>query len=229
MNIEILSAGAFESALVQLEADERFVSEAGAMYRASANIEIDVTTRGSRRSGGLLGGVKRMLSGDSFFMSTYRAEGGRSGEVGLAPTQQGELCVVEVDGSTSWICAGGSYLGSAPGIDIDTQFQGFKGFLGGESLFFLEASGTGPLLVSAFGRVVENEVEGSVTVDSGHVVAYESTLQYRVTKAGKSWFQSWLAGEGLVMTFTGQGRLLTQSHNPGEFGKTLGPKLPSRS
>ena len=94
---------------------------------------------------------------------------------------------------------------------------------------FVEASGAGPLLVSAFGRLVENQVDGELTVDTGHVVAFESGLQYQVTKAGKSWFQSWLAGEGLVMKFSGQGRLLTQSHNPTEFGASLGPLLPATS
>ena len=228
VEIEILSEGAFESALVQLAAGERLVSEAGAMYRASSNIDIDVTTR-SRGRGGILGGVERQLAGESFFLSTYCAGEGQPGEVGLAPTQQGELLSLDVDPSCSWLCAGGSYLASAPELELDTQFQGFKGFLGGQNLFFVEVSGTGPLLVSAFGRVVENQVEGALTVDTGHVVAFESTLDYQITKAGKSWLKSWLAGEGMVFQFSGRGRLLTQSHNPAEFGHALGPKLPERS
>ncbi|MEE3373213.1 MAG: TIGR00266 family protein [Planctomycetota bacterium] len=228
MEIEILSEGAFESALVQLAAGERFVSEAGAMYRASTNIDIDVTTR-SRGRGGILGGAKRLLAGESFFLSTYCAEDGKPGEIGLAPTHQGELFALDVAPSCSWLCAGGSYLASAPELELNTQFQGIKGFLGGENLFFVEVSGTGPLLVSAFGRVVENQVDGVLTVDTGHVVAFESTLDYQITKAGKSWVQSWLAGEGLVFQFSGRGRLLTQSHNPSEFGRALGPMLPERS
>ncbi len=229
MNIEILGNGAFESALVQLGPGERFISESGALYRASSNISVDVTARSSGRTKGLLGGVKRLLAGDNFFMSTYQAAEGQAGEVGLAPTQQGEVFVVEVEPHTNWLCAGGSYLASAPEVQLDTQFQGFKGFFGGEKLFFVEASGSGPLLVSAFGRLVENQVDGELTVDTGHVVAFESGLEYQVTKAGKSWFQSWLAGEGLVMKFSGQGRLLTQSHNPTEFGASLGPLLPATS
>ena len=56
MNIEILGKGAFESALVHLDPGERFVSESGALYRASPNVDIDVTTR-SGGSGGLLAGM----------------------------------------------------------------------------------------------------------------------------------------------------------------------------
>ena len=229
VEIEILSEGAFESALVQLAAGERLVSEAGAMYRASSNIDIDVPKQSRGRGGGHREGAKRLLAGESFFLSTYCAGEGQPGEVGLAPTLQGELLSLDVDPSCSWLCAGGSYLASAPELELDTQFQGFKGFLGGQNLFFVEVSGTGPLLVSAFGRVVENQVEGALTVDTGHVVAFESTLDYQITKAGKSWVKSWLAGEGMVVQFSGRGRLLTQSHNPAEFGHALGPKLPERS
>lgn len=228
MNIEILSQGAFESALIHLDSSEKFLSEAGAMYRASANIEIDVTTR-NRGSGGFFGGVKRMLAGDSFFLSTYQTRDGQGGEVGLAPTHQGEVFLIEVEPSKPWICAGGSYLGSSGDLQIDTQFQGLKGFATGESLFYVEISGTGQLLVNAFGRIVESEVEDSVVIDTGHLVAFEKSLQYEITKAGGSWFQSWLAGEGIVMNFTGQGSVITQSHNPKEFGKGLGPLLPPRT
>ena len=191
------------------------------------NVDIDVTTS-SGGSGGLLGGMKRLLAKEHFFFSTYSTNDGRPGEVGLAPTHQGEVFLIDVDPSTNWMCAGGSYLGSDPKLKIDTKFQGLKGFVTGESLVFVEVSGTGPLLVSAFGRLVESEVEDSLTVDTGHLVAFESTLQYSITKAGTSWIQSWLAGEGIVMNFTGRGRILTQSHNPKEFGSALGRLLPPR-
>jgi len=227
MNIEILSKGAFESALVQLEHGDELISDAGAMYRASANVDIDVTTR-SRGKGGLLAGVKRLLSGNTFFLSTYRTTDGQRGEVGLAPTHQGEIFVIDVEPSTPWICAGGSFLGCSSGLQVDTQFQGLKGFVSGESLFFVEVSGSGQLLVNAFGRIVESDVDHSLTVDTGHLVAFQKSLQYSMTKAGGSWMQSWLAGEGIVMNFSGQGSILTQSHNPTEFGKRLGPLLPTR-
>jgi len=227
MEIEILGKGAFESALVHFDPSERFVSESGAMYRASANVDIDVTTK-SRGSGGLLSGVKRLLARESFFFSTYSITDNQRGEVGLAPTHQAEIFLIDVDPSAVWVCTGGSYLGSSESLQLDTKFQGLKGFVSGESLSFVEASGSGQLLVSAFGRIVETEVEEAITVDTGHVVAFEKTLQYTITKAGDSWLQSWLAGEGFVMNFTGHGRILTQSHNPNSFGADLGKQLPPR-
>lgn len=227
MQIEIPDRGGFASALVHLKPGEEFVSEAGAMYVASDNIDIDVTTR-ARGSGGVLGGLKRLLASESFFLSTYRVTDGRTGHVGLAPVHLGDVARVDMKGAVPWLCAGGSYLGSSRSIDVDTQFQGFKGLFSGESLSFVRLTGAGPFLVSAFGQIVELEVQGELTVDTGHVVAYEETLSYSLGKIGGSWIQSFLAGEGIVFHFSGHGKLLVQSHNPGEFGRSVGPKLPAR-
>jgi len=228
MNVEILPNGAFYSALVHLSPGERFQSDAGAMFRASSNVDIDVTTRPKGRGAGIMGGLKRMISGDSFFLSTYSTNDGSSGEVGLAPTLQGEVRSVPVTSDMPWMCAGGSYLGSDAELSTDLQFQGLKGIFSGESLFFVKVEGEGDLLVNAYGRITEVEVDGELVVDTGHVVAFEEGLAYTLTKASDSWVQSFLAGEGFVLHFRGKGKLLVQSHNPKEFGSRLGKHLPPR-
>ena len=225
MEITLSDRGAFRWALVRLAEGEQFVSESGAMFRASSNIDIDVTTR-SGSSGGLMAGLKRMLASETFFFSTYTCMDGEEGEVGLAPALQGEIALIDCDGNAQWVCAGGSYLGSGTDLSLDTQFQGLKGLFSGESLSFMSVSGQGPLLVNAFGHVSEIEVDGALTVDTGHVVAFEDSLSYSIGRAGGSWVQSFLTSEGLVMDFTGRGRIYVQSHNPKEFGGELGPMLP---
>ena len=65
-------------------------------------------------------------------------------------------------------------------------------------------------------------------MDTGHVVAFEDSLTYSVGKAGGSWVQSFLTSEGVTLTFSGSGRLYVQSHNPDQFGKSVGPLLPPR-
>jgi len=227
VNVEILERGAFSSAVVHLEPGDEFTSEAGAMYRASSNVDIDVTTR-SFGKGGVLGGLKRMLAKESFFLSKYRVTDANSGEVALAPVHVGSVRRIDVAPETAWISTGGSYLGSGPGLKIDTEFQGLKGLFTGESISFVKVSGSGPLLVSAFGRIVEHDVEGELVVDTGHVVAFTERLSYSISKVGGSWIQSWLAGEGIVLRFSGQGKILVQSHNPSQFGGLLGPQLPER-
>lgn len=227
MKIDILKRGAFGSALVHLGPGESFVSESGAFYRATGNVDIDVTTK-TRGKGGILAGLKRLVGGDHFFFSTYRTTDGQPGEVGLSPTLQGEVRVIEMQPGTNWLTAGGSYMGSSPEILVETQFQGFKGMFSGESLFFLHLSGEGQALVNAFGRITELEVDGNMVVDTGHVVAFEESLDYKVTKAGGSWVSSFVSGEGLVLEFAGQGKILVQSHNPKEFGQSVGRLLPPR-
>ncbi len=227
MDIKVSDSGAFSWALVQLDPSEQFVSESGALFRASANINISVTTR-SRGSGGLFGGLRRMLASESFFLSNYSIMDGGPGEVGLAPVHQGQVQQIDCTPDTDWICAGGSYLGSSVDLQLDTQFQGLRGMFSGESLSFISVSGSGPLLVNAFGGITEKNVEGSLVVDTGHVVAFQSSLTYSISKAGGSFLQSFLGGEGLVMRFEGHGRVFVQSHNPDEFGRSLGPMLPPR-
>ena len=72
------------------------------------------------------------------------------------------------------------------------------------------------------------DVDGEYIVDSGHIVAFEESLDFTITKAGSSWLHSILGGEGLVCKFRGRGRVWMQSHNPSSFGKHLGPKLKPR-
>jgi uncharacterized protein (TIGR00266 family) len=225
MKIKVLSPGGFASAAIRLDAGERFISESGAMVRMTSGIDTDVTTR-AKKKGGVLGGLKRLLGGDSFFLSTYTAR--KPAEVVIAPTLPGDIAVLQLDGSQRWMCAGGSYLGSGTDVETDMKFQGLKGFFSGESLFFLETSGEGPVVINAFGLLQAIDIDGDYTIDTGHVVAYEDSLQYDITKAGGSWLQSFLAGEGFVMNFHGRGRVLVQSHNPTEFGQSIGSQLPPR-
>ena len=219
--------GSFGSVLVKIGPGETFISEAGAMFHASDNVDIDVATRNRSGSGGLMGGVRRMLAGESFFLSTYRTRDGAAGEVALAPTLVGEVAIIECRGGR-WLCAGGSFLGASQGIDLDTQFQGLRGMFSGESLSFVAASGVGELLVNAFGSVQAIEVDGKLTVDTGHVVAFQDTLDYSIDRIGGSWIQSFLASEGVVLNFSGRGVVYVQSHNPDEFGRRLGGAMPPR-
>ena len=231
MNVKIDTEGAFGSALVTLEAGEKFVSEAGAMYRASPNMEISVESRKKKDEGmwgALKSGIKAMFAGESFFLSSYTPNDGQAGEVGLAPTHQGEVRSVKV-GPEVWICSGGSYLGSSGGITLDTQYQGLsKGMFSKEGLVFVQAAGEGDLLVNGFGRISSVDVRGGITIDNGHLIAFTEGLEYTISKAGGGWISSMMSGEGLVMKFSGQGKVLVQSHDPSRLGGVLGPLLPPR-
>ncbi|MGB2247694.1 MAG: AIM24 family protein, partial [Alcanivorax sediminis] len=100
--------------------------------------------------------------------------------------------------------------------------------LSGESVFWLNLKGSGKLVVSSFGAIYPVEVDGEYIVDTGHIVAFNETLDFSITKAGSSWLQSFLGGEGMVCKFKGKGTVWCQSHNPGSFGWAMSPGLKQR-
>ena len=107
---------------------------------------------------------------------------------------------------------------------------GLRGFFSGEGLFVLKAVATSPgqLLLGAFGGIQEIPCNGDMVIDTGHLVAWDATLEYKVEKSGSGWMASFLSGEGLVCRFSGQGRIWMQTRNPQEYGQTVGRLLPPR-
>ena len=114
-------------------------------------------------------------------------------------------------------------------ISMNTGWQGFKSMFSGESLFWLNLEGKGDIVFNSFGLIYEVDINGEdYIVDTGHIVAFEETLNFQISKAGSSWLHSILGGEGLVCRFSGRGKLWCQSHNGQNFGLKLGPKLRPR-
>jgi uncharacterized protein (TIGR00266 family) len=137
----------------------------------------------------------------------------------------GDLRAVSLEQS-GLIVQGGSFLCCSESVQIDLSWQGVKSFFSGEGVFWIKATGLGSLIMSAFGAIYVIDVNGEYIVDTGHIVAFEDSLNFTITKAGGSWISSFLGGEGLVCKFSGSGRLWCQSHNPHVFGNLMGPLLP---
>jgi uncharacterized protein (TIGR00266 family) len=213
------------AAKVSLAPGETFTAEGGAMIAMSGDMSIETTTH-KKGSGGILKAAKRMLAGESFFLNHFTA-GPDGGEVWLATTLAGDMMQYDLKGDTL-VVQGGSYVASEPGVKIDLGWQGFKSLLSGESMFWLHLSGAGKVILNSFGAIYPVEVAGDHIVDTGHIVAFNETLDFKITKAGKSWISSILGGEGLVCRFHGQGTVWCQSHNAVSFGTTLGRMLRPR-
>ena len=92
----------------------------------------------------------------------------------------------------------------------------------GEGLFFIECSGRGELFFNSYGAIIEREVDGALLVDTGHVVAWEPGLRYSIRGVGglKS---TLLSGEGLVMNFSGSGKVYLQTRTMGGLASWLTP------
>lgn len=212
-------------ARVTLGAGEELVAEAGCMIAMSGYIDASTTLR-QGKGGGILGGLKRMVAGESLFLSVFRSPK-TGGEVLLGPKLIGDILLYQMTG-TGLVVQASSYLASESDVDIDLGFQGFRSLFSGESIFWLDISGKGSLLLTSFGAIYEIPVNGEYIVDTGHIVAFEKSLTFDIKKAGASWVGAFLGGEGLVCQFKGQGRVFCQTHNPGAFGRTVGSKLPPR-
>jgi uncharacterized protein (TIGR00266 family) len=168
-----------------------------------------------------------MVAGENFFLNHFCAHAPDQ-ELIIGPGLMGDVVRHHLDGGTL-IVQGSSWLASETGIQVDATFQGVgKALFSGESVFWVRCSGTGDVLLSSFGAIYEVEVDGDYVVDTGHIVAYEDTLNFEVGKASSSLIGSFLGGEGLVCKFKGRGKLYCQSHNPPSFGSELGPLLRPR-
>ena len=225
MNIELLHQPDSAIARVLLDAGEELVAQAGAMIAMSGYINTSTTLR-QGKGGGILGGLKRMVAGESLFLSVFRSPT-TGGEVFLSPKLMGDMLLYEMTGNELVVQAS-SYLASASDVDIDLGFQGFKSFFSGESIFWLTITGYGPVLLNSFGGIYEIPVNGEYIVDTGHIVAFENTLSFKITKANPSWWGAFFGGEGLVCRFQGQGKVYCQTHNTGAFGGLIGAQLPPR-
>ncbi|NEP45918.1 MAG: TIGR00266 family protein [Okeania sp. SIO2H7] len=226
MEIELLHQPDSAIARINLARGEEIVAEAGAMIAMSENINASTTLR-QGKGGGIMGGLKRMLGGESLFLSVFRSPTD-GGEIFLSPKFLGDILHYQMTG-TGLVVQASSYLASGSNVDIDLGFQGFKSFFSGENIFWLQIDGQGDLLLSSFGGIYEVEIDGEYIVDTGHIVAFEKTLDFEITKAGSSWLGAFLGGEGLVCRFKGTGKVFCQTHNSTAFGSLVGSQLPPRS
>ncbi|WP_107666198.1 TIGR00266 family protein [Cyanothece sp. BG0011] len=225
MDIQLIHQPDSAIAKIILNAGEEIVAQAGAMVAMSGFINTSTTLR-QGKGGGIMGGFKRMLGGESLFLSVFRSPTA-DGEVFLAPRLMGDILVYEMQGQELVVQAA-SYLASANDVDLDLGFQGMKSLFSGESIFWLSVTGYGPVILTSFGGIYEIEVDGDYVVDTGHIVAFERSLDFRIDKANTSWLGAFFGGEGFICRFRGQGKVYCQTHNPGSFGSIVGSQLPPR-
>lgn len=225
MKLDILYQPDSSIVKIDMAPQEELNAEAGAMVAMSSTIDVNTTLR-KGKGGGIMGGLKRVLAGESLFLSVFRT-GSTEGHIYLAPKMMGDILPYQLT-PTGLVVQSTGYLASTPGVDIELGFQGLKSLFSGESIFWLNITGQGLVLLSSFGAVYEIDVDGEYVVDTGHIVAFEKSLQFSISKPGSSWIGAFLGGEGFVCRFKGKGKVFCQTHNPGAFGQMVGSQLPPR-
>ncbi len=222
MESEVLYRPAYALLNLKLDRGEEITAEAGAMVSMSEGIEIETSTKS-----GVFGALKRsVLGGESFFLNKFKAN--EAGELNLAPALPGDINMMDLKGQTIF-AESGAYIASTPGVDIDTKWGGAKTFFSKEGLILLKISGNGPVFLATYGAVHEIELTAGqkYTVDTGHMVAFDEGVDYKVKKVGglKS---TLFSGEGLVVELTGPGRIMIQSRSEDAFLSWLIPQLPKQ-
>ncbi|MBD2579347.1 TIGR00266 family protein [Oscillatoria sp. FACHB-1406] len=224
---QIEHSPAYASLILTLQADQMVLVESSAMAAMDANIKMK-----SKMKGGVMKGIGRMLSGESLFMSEFTAEKAR-GELYISPGVPGDVQHYRLQAGRALMMQSGGFVACSPTVEIDTKFQGFKGFFSGESLFLVRATGEGDIWFSSYGGIIEIPVSGAYIVDTGYIVAFEDSLQYSVEAIGGLSWRSLktgiLGGEGLVCRFRGEGKLWVQSRNLYPMLNFLNPFRPVNS
>ena len=210
----------------ELSSGESLKAEPGAM---AAQQGLDMRT-GMGGGGGLFGGFKRMLGGESFFLNTFTAGHG-GGWISLAPPTPGDIISQELLPGQNLFIQGSSFLACTENVHTDAKFQGMRGMFSGEKIFFLRAyteGGQGAVHVNSYGAIKKLSIQpgSELVVDTGHVVAFTDNVQYSVGKVGG--LGSLIAGgEGLVLKFTGSGDVWIQTRTLSSLMDKLAPFLPS--
>lgn len=219
MRYELLEKPDFTMVKVHFDqAGEQMLCESQAMVARDSAMEMKTEMKG-----GLLAAAKRkLMGGESIFQNTFTATAPNQ-SLYFAPAPEGDVQAIEMDGTTPILMNSGAFLGSAPGVTLDTKWGGTKGFFSGTGFFLLQATGTGPLFFSSYGAIHAVDIQGEGYIcDTGHVLAFTGGLNYDVQRLGglKSMFFS---GEGLVCNFQGHGRLWISTRNPSNLVSFVHP------
>jgi uncharacterized protein (TIGR00266 family) len=228
MQFAIEHAPSFAWLRVALAPGDTIDAEAGAMVSMTPTLAMATRLNAGRRSGlfARIGAffraaMRKMFGGETMFVNEF--SGAHGGEVVLAPKMSGAIIHHRIAGAPLFVQSG-SYLASSSGVDLELRWGGLRTLFGGEGLMLLACSGDGDVFVNSYGGIVEIPVEGSYTVDTGHLVCFEGTLDFSVKSVGgvKSFLFS---GEGLVIELRGRGKVWIQSRNVNQLVGWVTPLL----
>ncbi len=211
---------------IEFSPEETIYSEAGAMVYMTGNVSMQAKARG-----GVGRGLKRMITGESFFITNYNASGG-NGLVGLGGHLPGKIFPIDV-GEGTWLAQRDSFLCAESTVDMDLAFQKKMGsvFFGGEGFVLQKFTGTGTCFIHAAGdfTVVDLKPGQQYKVSTSHAVAWEDTVDYDISSSG-SLKTALFSGEGLfVTTLTGPGKIVLQSLSLHDLAGALYPFMPKPS
>lgn len=231
MNHKIEHGPSFSWLRVELQPGEEVQAEAGSMVQRDTQVEMTTHLNTGKKAGFFrklfaifVAFMRKFIGGETMFVNRFTTPA--QGEVVFAPALSGHIMHKKLGASSKLFVQTGSYLASTGDIDTKVRFTGLRSLLGDEGLVLLECTGQGDLFINSYGGVLPVQVNGAFTVDTGHIVAFEGNMNFKVKSVGG--FKSLLfSGEGLVCEFSGQGTIYVQSRNLGALAAWLTPLLPA--
>lgn len=213
-----------------LEQGDCLSAESNAMVAMDSSLKL----KGSAR-GGLFSALgRKLLNDESFFQQRIEAENS-PGRILLAPNIPGDVLILDI-GQRQYMLSDGAFLAATSEVTLSVKTQSLgRSLLGNSGGFFIMGTeGSGQLAISGFGSMRELTVEPgqSLIVDNGHLVAWDSSLDYELslntTKSGllSKLIHSQTSGEGIVLKFRGEGKVYVCSRNKGGFINWVANNLP---
>lgn len=196
---------------VELDPAEGVRAEVGTMLFMEDGIEMQTST-----GGGLWKGFKRMLTGDSFFISTFLHNGKGKSHVAFGAPYPGKIIPLDLSKEgEEFLCQKDSFLCAARGIDIDIAFTKKlgAGLFGGEGFILQKLSGQGLVFIHAGGTIIEKNLKAGETlrVDTGCLVGFSPKVEYDIKFIG-GFKNALFGGEGLFLaSLRGPGKVYLQS------------------
>ncbi|WP_202711423.1 TIGR00266 family protein [Sporosalibacterium faouarense] len=196
---------------IELDPGEGVRAEAGTMMFMENDIEMQTST-----GGGLFKGFKRMVTGESFFITTFLHNGRGKGHVAFSAPYPGKIIPLQLEEfSGRFLCQRDAFLCAANGIEIEVAFTKKigAGFFGGEGFILQRLEGRGMAFIHAGGTIIKKVLNhGEVLkVDTGCIVGFETTVDYDIQFVG-GFKNALFGGEGLFLAkLTGPGTVYLQS------------------
>jgi len=196
---------------IELDPGEGVRAEAGTMLFMDNSIEMQTST-----SGGLFKGFKRMVTGESFFITTFLNNGRGKEHVSFSAPYPGKIIPINLrDFGGRFICQKDSFLCSANGVEVEVAFPKKlgAGFFGGEGFILQRLEGNGMAFIHAGGTIIERDLSrGEVLkLDTGCLVGFSETVDYDIQFVG-GFKNALFGGEGLFLArLTGPGKVYLQS------------------
>lgn len=199
--------------LVEIELDpgEGVRAEAGTLTYMDESIEMQTTT-----GGGIFKGLKRAVTGESFFITTFLNNGSGKKHAAFAAPYPGKIIPISLDDfGGSILCQKDSFLCTADGIEIEIAFTKKigAGLFGGEGFILQRLQGDGMAFMHAGGTIIERDLAAGevLRVDTGCLVAFAESVDYDIQFIG-GFRNALFGGEGLFLTrLTGPGKVYLQS------------------